>query len=335
MDRAALPCPRLRPGLAAFADDRDPAYVIIHDQLRLTPRLQRLTLIEFDCVQLFDGRRSLRDIQMLTMQRQGGQLVPLEMFIRLIEQLDELLFLDTPRYRERLTSPVREPSCIGCYEGEPEALRRQLRGLFTGPAGPGLPREGKPSGRLRAALLPHIDFQRGGHLRLGLQGGGRADRRRPVRHHRHVALQRAPLHPDAQDFQTPLGIARTDQAYIDRLVRHYGDGLFDDELAHLPEHSIELEVVFLQYLYEGRRPFRIVPLVVGSFDDCVAKGKSRAGRMTLAGWSRRCARSRRRRPSRSATSSAATWPTSARSSATPFPWTRASSSTASARTRSC
>jgi AmmeMemoRadiSam system protein B len=73
-----------------------------------------------------------------------------------------------------------------------------------------------------------------------------------------------------KDFQTPLGVVRTDQGYIDRLTAHYGAGLFDDELmAHLPEHSIELEVVFLQYLYEGRRPFRIVPLVVGSFQDCI------------------------------------------------------------------
>ncbi|HJT79289.1 MAG TPA: AmmeMemoRadiSam system protein B, partial [Gemmataceae bacterium] len=76
-------------------------------------------------------------------------------------------------------------------------------------------------------------------------------------------------------FKTPLGVAPTDQGYIDRLVAHYGDGLFDDEYqAHLPEHSIELEVVFLQYLYEKRRPIRIVPLVVGSFADCVADGAS-------------------------------------------------------------
>jgi AmmeMemoRadiSam system protein B len=75
-----------------------------------------------------------------------------------------------------------------------------------------------------------------------------------------------------KDFQTPLGIAATDSTYIDRLVAHYGDGLFDDELlAHLPEHSIELEVVFLQYLFAGT-PFRIVPLVVGSFHDCIACG---------------------------------------------------------------
>ena len=38
-----------------------------------------------------------------------------------------------------------------------------------------------------------------------------------------------------KDFKTPLGVVPTDQGYIDRLVRHYGDGLFDDELlAHLP-----------------------------------------------------------------------------------------------------
>src|SRR5205814_64168 len=32
----------------------------------------------------------------------------------------------------------------------------------------------------------------------------------------------------------------------------------------------------LQYLYENRRPFRIVPLVVGSFQDCVELGRAPA-----------------------------------------------------------
>jgi len=48
-----------------------------------------------------------------------------------------------------------------------------------------------------------------------------------------------------------------------------------------------LEVVFLQYLYEGKRPFRIVPLLVGSFQDCIAEGcfpgeKSDIARMIAA-----------------------------------------------------
>src|SRR2546423_1682499 len=44
----------------------------------------------------------------------------------------------------------------------PDDLRHQLRRLFTGPGGPGLPGDVRPDGRLRAALLPHIDYARGG-----------------------------------------------------------------------------------------------------------------------------------------------------------------------------
>jgi MEMO1 family protein len=71
------------------------------------------------------------------------------------------------------------------------------------------------------------------------------------------------------NFQTPLGTVATDQRFVDTIVRHYGDGLFADPFAHLPEHSIELELVVLQHLFPDR-PFRIVPILVGSFQDCVA-----------------------------------------------------------------
>src|SRR5207248_1205161 len=220
------------------------------------------------------------------MRQSGGELIPLETFTRLIDRLDQALLLDGPRFRAVADNPVREPRCIGCYEGEPAALRRQLEGLFTGPKGPGLPRAGKPDGRLRAALIPHIDYPRGGHtytwgfkevfehtdaslfVIIGTSHYGA----HPLTLGR--TLSKPPRFTlTRKDFKTPLGIARTDQDYLDRLVRHYGDGLFDDELIHhLPEHSAELEVVFLQHLYDGRRPFRIVPLVVGSFADCVHAG---------------------------------------------------------------
>jgi len=79
-----------------------------------------------------------------------------------------------------------------------------------------------------------------------------------------------------QHFESPLGIVETDQRYIDCIEREYGDGLFEDTLAHIPEHSIELEVVLLQFLLEKRRPFKIVPLLCGSFGDCVQDGSSPA-----------------------------------------------------------
>ncbi len=209
------------------------------------------------------------------MQHLDGQSLSLEDFTRLVQKLDDALFLDGPRFRSRLRAyadnPIRPPSCLGSYGDDPVLLRRQLAQLFTGPGGPGRPGPRQPDERFRAALLPHIDYARGGCTYAW--GFKELFERTPatlfvIIGTSHYSHQRFTL--TRKHFQTPLGIAPTDQTYIDRLVAHYGDGLFDDELAaHLPEHSIELEVVFLQYLYPDT-PFRIVPLLVGSFHDCIA-----------------------------------------------------------------
>jgi AmmeMemoRadiSam system protein B len=268
-------CPRVRPGLAAAPEDRDGQFFVVCDRLRLSEAEVRVSALELDCLQLFDGRHSLRDVQARVMQWTGGQIVPLDLFQALADRFDQALFLDGPRYRERAGSEVRPPSCIGCYEGDPAALRRQLRRLFTGPGAAGLPGEARPRAGLRAALVPHIDYARGGATYTWAF--------KEVFEHTPAALfviigtshySRYRFTLTRKNFQTPLGVVPTDQAYIDKLAARYGDGLFEDELlAHLPEHSIELEVVFLQYLYEGKRPIRIVPLVVGSFHDSVQQGR--------------------------------------------------------------
>jgi hypothetical protein len=227
---------------------------------------------------LLDGRHTLDDIRAEVRARLDGQTPPLEAFARLVEKLDDALFLDSPRFRSRLrvyaANPVRPPACTSSYGDNPVLLRRLLGRLFTGPDGPGRPGLRRPDARFRAALIPHIDYGRGGCVYA------RAFKK--VFEHTsaklfviigtsHYSCHRFTL--TRKHFQTPLGIAPADQTYIDRLVAHYGDGLFDDELpAHLPEHSIELEVVLLQYLFADT-PFRIVPLLVGSFHDCVASGR--------------------------------------------------------------
>ena len=267
-------CPRLRTGLAAAVDHNDPRFVFIWDQLRIAKEPQRLSILEFMWIQLFDGKRTLRDVQAEAMRQLKGELISLDFFQALVERLDQALLLDGPRFQERLSGPVREPSCIGCYPGESKALRKYLEQLFTGQGGSGLPAEKRTDASLRAALIPHIDYQRGGatytwafkeifeksEASLFVIVGTS-----------HYSSHRFTL--TRKDFRTPLGIVPTDQEFVDRVVKHYGGGLFDDEASHLPEHSIELEVVFLQYLYEGRKPIRIVPLVVGTFQDAVESGK--------------------------------------------------------------
>jgi AmmeMemoRadiSam system protein B len=269
--------PQLRPHLAVEPDGRAGGYILF-DQLRLAGRQLHVTALELSWLRLFDGRNTLCDVQAEAMRRLGGQLIPLEVFDRLASRLDEALFLDGPRFRDRYREvaalPVRPPSCLGSYEAEPQALRRQVEHQFTGPGGPGLPGPCRHDPHFRGALVPHIDYGRGGRTFAWTF--------KEVRQHTAASLfvivgtshySRHRFTLTRKHFQTPLGIVPTDPGYIDRLVARYGDGLFDDELmAHLPEHSIELEVVFLQYLF-GDRPFRIVPLVVGSFQDAVLSGR--------------------------------------------------------------
>jgi AmmeMemoRadiSam system protein B len=264
--------PRLRPGLAAARDENDPFAVILFDQLHLSRQLVRVSAREFTWLQWLDGTNTLRDIQAAAMRDDGGVLMPIEPLAALIDRLDAALFLDGPRFLARINGPVREPACIGCYADEPGKLRAQLDGFFMASNGPGSPQAAKPAAALRALLAPHIDYGRGGVTyawgykelvecsTAGLFVIVATSHYSPAR----FTLSR-------QDFKTPLGVVPTDQSYVDRLVAHYGEGLFDDPLAHAPEHSIELEVVFLQHLF-GDRPIRIVPLLVGSFGDCVEAG---------------------------------------------------------------
>jgi AmmeMemoRadiSam system protein B len=267
--------PQLRPRLAVAPEGRG-AYVI-SDPLRLADRRVRVTMRELAWLRLFDGRRTLRDLHAEAMRFFDGQAVSLEVFTRFVQTLDDALFLEGPRFRvrlrEQLDNPIRPPSCTGSYGDEPGRLRRRLDSLFTGPGGAGRPGPRQPDERFRAALIPHIDYERGGATYTW--AFRELFERTPATLFVIVGTSHHSLHRftlTRKHFRTPLGVALTDQSYIDRLVARYGDGLFDDELgAHSQEHSIELEVVFLQYLFPDT-PFRIVPLVVGSFHDCIATG---------------------------------------------------------------
>lgn len=262
--------PRLRPNLRA-APTESPDQVALHDTRRLSPAVLGLSRIGVELANLFDGTRTLREIQSYAASQ--GANVPLEQFTALASALDDALFLDSPAFQAYETGPVRRPSCIGCYPPEPDAIRQQLRGLFTGPDGPGLPGTQSTKKRLRAALLPHMDYARGG-VTYGW-GFKELVEQTDAKLFVIVATSHYSAHRftlSRMNFETPLGLVETDRAYVDRIAEQYGPGAFDDPHAHLPEHSIELEVVLLKYLFENRGPFRIVPLLVGSFGDCVRRG---------------------------------------------------------------
>ena len=281
---AGLDTPKLRPDLEV-ANGPMPGTVVLVDRFRLGRPLP-LSRAAFDLIRLFDGEKSLTVLQAESAILFQGEAVPLDTLSNFVAVLDQGYFLETSRLFDRLNVADRPPACIGCYDADPEKAAKQLKRLFTASGGPGVP--GEPGCRLgsekpiRAVLLPHMDYARGGVT----YGWGfkelveRTDARLFViiatshSSHKRFTLTR-------QNFLTPFGRVETDQKYIDRIVANYGDGLFDDPFAHAAEHSIELEVVGMQYAF-GERPFRIVPLLVGSFFDCVKNHKVPSERGDIA-----------------------------------------------------
>ncbi|HTP13231.1 MAG TPA: AmmeMemoRadiSam system protein B, partial [Bacteroidota bacterium] len=67
----------------------------------------------------------------------------------------------------------------------------------------------------------------------------------------------------AGDFVTPLGTVRVNRELGEQLIRQ--SSLFSNRAdAHRMEHSVEVQVPFLQYIL--KRPFQIVPIVIGAGD---------------------------------------------------------------------
>jgi AmmeMemoRadiSam system protein B len=271
--------PKLRYGLAAEPHLSD--NYVLYDPLGIGKAVV-LSALAVEVAERFEGELTAAEIAVAVKADFPRIAVSAEVVAGLAAALDGALLLDSPQFRERLGGPVRKPACIGTYSADPTQLRAQLAALFTAPGGAGLPQTdrdqpGRSTNPLRAVLVPHMDYARG-NVTYG-HGFRELIENTDARVFVVVATSHYSPHRfilSRQHFETPLGLVETDQDYVERIASHYGDGLFDDPLAHVPEHSIELEVVLLQYLLAGRRPFKIVPLLTGSIGDCVRAGETPA-----------------------------------------------------------
>ncbi len=233
-------------------------------------------------VSRMDGNNTLRDIQ-ADFFRASGEILPFEDLEHLVRQLDEHRFLDSASFRSFCEAQVRDFRAAAtrparhagtAYEKEASALRSQLGGYFAQPEGPGTrPRE-TSSRPLRGLISPHIDFARGGptyaHAYKTLSDSPEADRF-VIFGTCHNSMQRR-FALTRKGFETPLGTAETDTAFVEYLASRLGTDYFVDEFSHRGEHSIEFQAVWLKYVFSGRNDFKIVPILVGSFHDLCVKG---------------------------------------------------------------
>jgi len=158
---------------------------------------------------------------------------------------------------------IRYPSQAGSfYAGSTEALKRQVESCFTHRFGPRVIPEVTEEGprRILGLVCPHAGYVYSGpvaaHSFHRLASDGRADIF-VILGPNHYGVGSGLATMDGGVWRTPFGDVEVDADLAREIVRV--SGLIDpDESAHQYEHSIEVQIPFLQYLYGSS--FRIVPI---------------------------------------------------------------------------
>jgi AmmeMemoRadiSam system protein B len=159
----------------------------------------------------------------------------------------------------------RLPAVAGSfYESNPEKLRKQIEWSFKHPLGPGkIPEIGKKSKRENPFfLVPHAGYIYSGpiaaHSYYYLGEEGKPDTI-IILGPNHTGLGSMVSAWPKGEWETPLGTVKIDEELLIKLVRE--SGIIDlDERAHLYEHSIEVQIPFLQYLFGS--DIKIIPITI-------------------------------------------------------------------------
>ena len=284
--------PRLRHVEAFPVEHEGRSCIALRDPAGYTDAVVLLHGPLLEIVSLFDGGHSVADIQAAVMRRHG-QLVERGQIEEIAEALDQQGFLDSPSFADRravvdgtfLASPVRPAAHAGgAYAGEPGELRAMLDGFFVSPDGPGRieiapaaaapGRDQNTAPEIRGVIAPHIDYHRGGPAYAWayreLAERSQADLF-VILGTCHAGME----HPFAltrKDYAGPMGDVPVDRDFVDALAKRARQDCFGSELAHRVEHSIELQAVFLRYLYADRRDISIVPVLTSFAHEAMLQG---------------------------------------------------------------
>ena len=158
---------------------------------------------------------------------------------------------------------VRRPTQAGSfYAGDAKSLRTQIKECFLHEFGPGkIPKvEVNGARKVVGLVCPHAGYMYSGPVAANayydLALDGKPDTV-VVLGPNHTGYGSALALMDEGVWQTPLGDVEVDTLVAHELVRE--TGLIDvDELAHRFEHSVEVQLPFLQYIYGDR--FKFVPV---------------------------------------------------------------------------
>jgi AmmeMemoRadiSam system protein B/AmmeMemoRadiSam system protein A len=169
----------------------------------------------------------------------------------------------------RNETSVRQPAVAGSfYPGSEEALRKTVSEMLKKARPPEI------EGKIVGLISPHAGYVYSGQVAANayrLVEGKSYDAVIVVAPSHHVYFDGSSVYAGGE-YRTPLGDVPIDRALVDALLKADPSIVFNPQ-AHLQEHSIEVQVPFLQMTVKN---FRLVPIVIGdqSFANCERLAKA-------------------------------------------------------------
>lgn len=268
-----MPLPPFRPTLRVvpFRHDGQDVFLAIDSHEGLIEHPVVLPPLAFVVASLLDGAREAADVRReIAAKFQGLDLTP-EEIDSVVRDLDRHYLLESEQVRDRRRAiedeyralPARPPRFV---QGTEEEVRRELEGYYAAEAGAGRPeaRRGEP---LAGILAPHIDFRRGGPC-YTFAYRELAERSEADLYVILGVAHASPPNPfvvSAKDYETPLGTVSVDRDVLGTLEKRLGRRIYEHEVTHRSEHSIEFQAVFLRHARRDDR-FTAVPILCSSFE---------------------------------------------------------------------
>lgn len=168
---------------------------------------------------------------------------------------------------------TRKPIVAGMfYEADKEKLEEQIKQCFLSPFGAGALAGKRGNKRIIGVIAPHAGY--------AFSGGCASFAYKEIAESEFadvyvlLGVSHEGYKGDIitlQDFETPLGVVKTDVEFAKKLIKNAG--FLEDDKAHKKEHSIEVQLPFLQFVSKDRIDnLRIVAIEVGDWNyDVIAK----------------------------------------------------------------
>ncbi|MBI4718145.1 MAG: AmmeMemoRadiSam system protein B [Planctomycetes bacterium] len=257
--------PRLRPvepfRHSGDGSGTDGATIGLRDPSGISEVSLTLSPAALHVLSLMDGEHTCEEIR-AKFHAASGRPLSIETLTSILHHLEQARFLEgaafedhyrslLAEYRRRGVRDMPHAEALGIVAGDGRLFDEMLEQVPEPFAG----------GRVCGLVAPHLDYPRGRPCYARAYAALRhrpAPRRVVILGTNHFGRSTSAV-ATANDFATPLGRTQTDVPFLERLEGACGD-LRAFEFDHVREHSVELQLAWLQHLY-GADAFHVVAVL--------------------------------------------------------------------------